>query len=298
MRRILTLFLLVTLTSLLLPRSIRAQNSTRLDTLEINLWPEYDRSSMLVMYIGGLPDNSWPVSLTFHIPVTPTEIAVRTVDGGLYKTPYTSTPQNGYYEVTFQATTQNFQIEYYDKLDFNGIARSYHYTWPGDYAVKNAAIVVQQPIDASHMQFVPDDKVSSTINSNNLVIYNHPFGPLTAGQTYAYSLSYQKPNNTLTADKLNVRIAGELPKSMWTRTLPWAFGFVALLVIAGGVWFFWRSGLPEVGDKKRRRRKAAATMAVAEAASEDDSGVYCHRCGRRAALNDVFCRSCGTKLRL
>ena len=32
--------------------------------------------------------------------------------------------------------------------------------------------------------------------------------------------------------------------------------------------------------------------------STKESSVYCHRCGRRAALSDVFCRSCGTKLRI
>jgi hypothetical protein len=71
---------------------------------------------------------------------------------------------------------------------------------------------------------------------------------------------------------------------------------LAVLVIAAGVLIYWRSGQPETGEKKRRRRKAEA-QAAGEAAV-DDSGVYCHRCGRRGALNDVFCRACGTKLRI
>ena len=111
-----------------------------------------------------------------------------------------------------------------------------------------------------------------------------------------FSLSYQKPSNALTYEKQQVHPAGELPQSMWNRGLPWALGVLAVVLIAGGVFIYWRSGQPQAGEKKRRRRKAAA-QAGGEA-SADESGVYCHRCGRRAALSDVFCRSCGTKLRI
>ena len=298
MRKLIILILLISLNALLLPHTARAQNTLTLETLEINLWPEYDQPEMLVIYKGSLPDNSWPVSLTFRLPkavIKPYEVAVW-VDGSLMQATYTYKTVGNYVEVYFQATEQNFQLEYYDQLTINGSLRKYNFTWPGDIAIKSAAIVVQAPVDFSNMQFIPPNDVSSHLSQDNLTVYYHPIGALNQDQPYNYSINYQKSTNTLTTQKLNVRTSGPLPKSMWIRTLPWAFGFVALLVIAGGVWFFWRSGLPQVGDKKRRRKKVAAPANV-EAASADESGVYCHRCGRRASLTDVFCRSCGTKLR-
>ncbi len=135
MRRLFTLILLLSLTALLLPRTGRAQNEVQLDSLEINLWPEYDRAEMLVMYICGLPSKSWPVTLTFRIPKTairPSEVAVRTEDGGLYETPFTYKVEGEYIVVSFEATTQNFQLEYYDPLTIDGSKRSYGFIWPGD----------------------------------------------------------------------------------------------------------------------------------------------------------------------
>jgi hypothetical protein len=120
-------------------------------------------------------------------------------------------------------------------------------------------------------------------------------GMLRQGQTYNFLLSYQKPTNTLTYEKQKVGIAGALPQSMWNRGLPWALGLLALVMIVGGVWVYWRSGRPQVGQKKHKRRKPAAQVS---GETTEDSGVYCHSCGRRASAGDVFCRSCGTKLRI
>jgi len=299
MRKFSALVLLLTLTALILPQTGRAQDQVLLGALEVLLWPEYDKPEMLVIYKVTLQPDVVPAVLTFHIPIAAGKplVAIRDEDdGNLYEADYTTQAGSEWLEVTFEATSAIFQIEYYDpRLIKQGPSRSFEYTWPGDYAVVSASIVAQQPLEASQMQFTPGE-VNSFTGVDNLLYYAHPIGTLRKDQTYSFSLSYQKPSDALTFEKQQVHPAGALPQSMWTLGLPWALGVLALVLIAGGVFIYWRSGLPQAGEKKQRRRKAAA-QANGETSAEE-SGVYCHRCGRRGALSDVFCRSCGTKLRV
>jgi hypothetical protein len=298
MRTRLALVLLITLSALLLPHTGRAQDEIHLDNLEINLWPEYDASDMLVIYKGVLQPETVPATLTFHIPKRagkPINVAYLAADNKLYLTQYTYRVGSEYGEVTFQLSTRNFQLEYRDPdLTMDGTLRKYQYTWPGDYAVNMATVLVQQPIDANQMEFTPPITVTTT-SGDNLLYYKLDVGKLTQGQNFDLSLSYQKSTDTLTHDRQGVRPSGGLPGSMWSRSLPWALGILALLVIAAGVLLYWRLGHPQEGDIKRRRR---ATAPAGKAAAASEEGVYCHRCGRRASGGDVFCRSCGTKLKI
>jgi hypothetical protein len=299
MRKFVALVLFLTLTALILPQTGRAQDEVRLGALEVLLWPEYDRPEMLVIYQVTLQPDVVPATLTFRIPKEADKplVAIRDEDdGNLYEADYTSQAGSEWIEVTFEATSAHFQIEYYDpRLIKQGSNRRFEFTWPGDFGVDSASIIAQQPLEASQMQFTPAE-VSSFTGVDNLLYYAHQIGTLQKDQTYSFSLSYQKPSDALTFEKQQVRPAGALPQSMWTLGLPWALGVLALVLIAGGVFFYWRSGLPQAGEKKQRRRKVAA-QANGETPAEE-SGVYCHRCGRRASLTDVFCRSCGTKLRI
>jgi hypothetical protein len=320
MRKYLIPLLIVLL--FLVPQTGRAQDEIQLRMLEINLWPEYDRASMLVIYKIQLPPSTTlPYEVTLSIPSAagrPYRVAFMGEDGYLYQIDdYGFQMGSEWGTVTFRTPTANIQLEYYDpRLFSNGTDRTYEYLWPGDYSVDSAVIVVQCPLDSSRMQFIPENSMSIVvqcspdptqfqslpagvtrhIGQDNLLYYAYQIGALAKGHTYDFSLNYQKSSNILTWDKIRVQEKGPLPQSMWIRGLPWALGVLALVLIAGGVWFYWRSGLPQAGERKRRWRKPVP--AAGSEASGDESSVYCHRCGRRATPGDVFCRSCGTKLRI
>jgi hypothetical protein len=299
MRKLLALALILTLTALILPQPSRAQNEVRLGALEVLLWPEYDRPDMLVIYQVTLQPDEVPAVLTFRIPTVADKplVAIRDEDdGNLYEADFTTKAGIEWIEVTFEVTSPHFQLEYYDpRLTKQGSSRIFEFTWPGDYTVVSASIIAQQPLEASQMQFTPGD-VNSFTGVDNLLYYAQQIGSLQKDQTYSFTLSYQKPSDALTFEKQQVHPTGALPQSMWNRGLPWALAVLALVLIAGGVFFYWRSGLPQAGEKKQRRRKVAAQ--VNSETPTEESGVFCHTCGRRAALSDVFCRSCGTKLRI
>ena len=295
------LILLLAVTALVLPQTARAQAEVQIGTLEINLWPEYDDPGMLVIYKGTLLPESLPADLTFRIPKAsggPFKVAVSgETDKNLYETVFTVQTGSEWIEVTFHVASNQFQLEYYDPgLVKQGAKRSYQYIWPGDYAVTTATIIVQQPVDSSKMQIKPEN-VASFNGVDELLYYGLQAGTWKKDQTFELSLSYEKSTDALTFEKQQVHPADPLPQSMWSRGLPWALGVLALLLIGGGVFIYWRSGLPQAGDKKRRRRKPTTPAGSGET-PEEDSGVYCHTCGRRAGAGDVFCRSCGTKLRV
>lgn len=298
MRRFIIIALLFMIMALSPAQPGRAQSSNQLTGLEINLYPEYDQPDMLVIYKITIPEISLTTKLTFRIPKSaeggkPYEVASKLDDGSLYKTNYDLSTERDWIDVIFTPDSTEFQIEYYDtRLERFGNSHNYVYTWPGDYVVNSATIVILLPPDANHWQFTPAN-VTSVKGDNGLLYYVHPIGALSKSQTYTFTISYQKSTNTLTNEKLQA--AGSLPKSMWNRSLPWVLGVLALVLIAGGVWVYWRSGLPQAGQRNRKRRRATSP-AVSENA--EDTGVYCHSCGRRASAGDVFCRSCGTQLRI
>lgn len=105
MKRILALLFLFTL---LVPATVQAQREITLSVLEISLWPEYDRSSILVIYHATLPPEvSLPVELTFRIPAAagdPNAVAIRQVDGALYSVAYERQVNGDWGLITFTAT--------------------------------------------------------------------------------------------------------------------------------------------------------------------------------------------------
>ena len=62
-------FIILFVLSIYIP-SAQAQEAPRFETLTIDLWPEYDRPSMLVIYKGELsPAVSLPAEVTLRMPV-------------------------------------------------------------------------------------------------------------------------------------------------------------------------------------------------------------------------------------
>jgi hypothetical protein len=79
--------------------------------------------------------------------------------------------------------------------------------------------------------------------------------------------------------------------------LPWILGFLGIALIAGGGWWYWRSGLSKErspAGAARPRRKPSTSR---EPAASPEGYVYCHECGKRAGPGDRFCRACGARLR-
>ncbi len=281
-----------------------AQDEIKLSNLEVDLWPEYDRPSVLVIYRITLPPTiSLPVDLTFRIPAAagdPSAVALRQMtpegDSGLFTIPYQRQVVGEWGMITITATVPEIQLEYYDPdLVKQDDARQFEYRWPGDYAIDALILQVQQPLGASEMVISPasDPGVSG---NDGLVYYNKQVGSLAAGQTFSLTVNYNKASDDLTAANLQVQPSAPVSvtpgQNSLMTLLPWALGILGVLLILGGVVWYRQSGRGKPGDRPRRRRATASREP-----EESTSFIYCHQCGKRASPGDRFCRTCGTKLR-
>ncbi len=283
----------------------RAQSPVRLSNLEVDIWPEYDRPGVLVIYRVTLPPEiSLPVDLTLRIPAEvgePNAVAAKQMDGALYSLAYDRQVSGDWSLINFTATMPELQVEYYDpSLELQGASRHYEYQWPGDYAVDALMIQVQQPYQASGLRTSPA-LGGGIVGQDGLAYYNAQVGALEEGQTFNLAVDYEKATDTLTVESLQVLPSAPVSSSTsdWqsqiSAVLPWGLGFLGLALIVGGGLWYWKSGQRADDKPKPRRRRSSATGSEVAPA---EGHIYCHQCGKRAAPGDRFCRTCGARLRL
>jgi hypothetical protein len=280
-----------------IPFSARAQNPIKLATLQVQLWPEYDQPSMLVIYDLKLPESILlPVNVSIGIPKDANLVAVasQTADGKLINTDYVGPTANIDRQiVTLQVQTQAiYHLEYYEPLSKSGNQRSFTYLWPGDYVVDDLSVSIRVPVDTNNM--ITDPIMKSTQNVDGTDILIKDFGSIGAGQQFVLQVNYTKTSDKLTVSQQNIQPSQPLSSNtpgrlMLANYLPYVFGVLGIALIVGGVVFFWQSS--------RGRRSHGHKRGRSQGGNEPESEIYCGQCGTRARMGDRFCRVCGAKLR-
>jgi hypothetical protein len=278
------------------PAFVAAQGNIMLSALKVQLWPEYDQPSMLVIHDFTVPpETQLPAPVTFHIPLEANLIAVASLQNGeLVNIPVIGPSKDGEWQaftVTVDAMT-TYHFEYYEPLTFNGDQRAFNYLWDGSYAVNEFSIRVLQPVDAASM--ATDPVLKPTQGSDGQTYYEAAPINLPAGEQFLFSMQYQKSSDTLTSPQA-LQPAAPVDENTPGRIslanyLPYFLGGLGLALIFGGFIYYWRANRRPV-TKSRRRQRANYEQ------EESDSEVYCHQCGTRAKPSDRFCRVCGTRLR-
>jgi hypothetical protein len=297
------LFLSVLVLLLALPGAARAQQPVVIDTLEVDLWPEYDRPEMLVIYRISLdPTVSLPADLTFTIPADAAlnAVAVQGDDGNLLNAEYDYEVAGDLAEITLSADNASVHIEYYDpNLQIDGDQRHFDYTWPGDYAVNQFVLVAQQPSAAGQLQTIPP-LGAGQVSGDGLTYYQAEFGALEAGQTFALSVDYTKQDDALTAGQSQpVATAAQQPVATttpisWIEYLPWIGLVIGLGIMAFGAYRFWQTNKDEAAGRQRKSTKRGSRK---KASGQGGKRVFCHNCGTQSQPGDRFCRNCGERLR-
>ncbi len=296
-RRTISMILLIA--TLFAFQPAHAQSLIRMSSVEVQIWPEYDKPSVLVIYYINLsPDTRLPATLRLRIPAaaqSPHVVAVgatpeTVTDAGVQ---YSLEPQGEWVAVVIEASGAAIQLEYYDPaLTRTGKAREFQYHWPGDYAVNDFQIKLQQPFDASKVITNP---VLGNVTSltNGMTYHEGAFGALSTGKAFSLNVQYQKDSDALSISFVPVEASAPLNDNTTGRTSFKTYLWVlvaatALLLLAGGYYIYMRGG-----SKPQRARKQHAP-----AENSNAEPVYCHQCGARAHAADRFCRTCGTRLRV
>lgn len=297
-------FTALLLTSLLPLAVAAAQGVDRLSQLSVSLWPEYDRSAVLVIYQAELPaDVALPATVELPIPIgagQPHAVAYRTQDGGLVNADYETRQQGPWTIVSLVSESDAIWLEYYQDLTIADSERSFTFLWPGGPMVDSLIYEVQEPVGSTDMQVQPAPTSTRTDN-NGLVYHQGELGAVAADGTASVEVRYSKSSTSLTVDSVPPASPAQAPSSgqgqglfagLATGTLV-AIGIgliaVVVLVITGVV--LYRDRRPKRSARPRRRgRSPKAEPPSAEAAR------FCPQCGKPIRADDRYCRHCGTQL--
>ncbi len=279
------------------PAMVSAQNNLTLTSLSVQLWPEYDQPSMLVITdFKAAAETQFPVSVTFRIPQDANLVAVAAYDanGSLVNAVFDGPKANDEWQsftVTLNSAAARF--EYYQPITFNGDQRIFTYLWDGAYAVDAFSIRVLEPLDTTSLETTP--ALASISQENNLKYYEGASVKLASGEQFTLNLNYKKSSNVLITSSQGVQPAAPVDESTPGRVslsnyLPYILGGLGVVMIVGGFAYYWQAGR---GSSKKSRRRAHSQV-EGEEGGEDS---YCPQCGARAKPADRFCRVCGGRIR-
>lgn len=297
-----------------------------LESVRVDVWPEYDQPSVLVIYNVTIASTvNLPATLTVRIPAAvgkPHAVAMQDVSG-LYVLNYTTNRAGDWLEVKFTTPSPDVRVEFYDTtLTKSGAHRTYTFHWPADYTVKNLSVKVQQPVNATNVTFRPDIGAGRA-DSDGLTYYTLTPGKVDAGTAFDLTMGYDKADDTLTnpqqfqAAQPSQPVDGNTPgrvklfQGATVTTLQLVMIILGLaLILGGGAWYGFTSGgftrfqrgfnTARAGNSATNGRKRHTHPSVAGQAADSavtGEAAFCQQCGKKAGPGDVFCRSCGTRLR-
>lgn len=228
------------------------------ERLEVDIWPEYDRPGVLVMYTIYLPDETpLPAELSLHIPLAAGQFSMLGVmmEGTLRDIApqdYQTETEENWLRVDFTARMPVIRLEYYDpSLNRVGDQRDFTYIWHGDYAAKTMKIQVQQPATATQMNIsLKRDGQETGMGSglpgaNGLLYFGAIIGDVKPGQSVQVRLSYLKPDDSLSVNLHSVQPSQPITLQTSGRTtlvqlLPWVLFTVIGFVFLGSMLWYWR----------------------------------------------------------
>jgi hypothetical protein len=300
---------------------VQAQTDIALATLKVELWPEYDQPSMLVILEGVLrSDVPLPATLTINIPAragAPTAIATMDTTGRLLTIQPTTAPAGDKIAVTLTTDYSTFRVEYYDPaLSFNASARDFTFQWTTNYAVDAVAIRAQAPVGASGLAFTPA-LVATGPADFGLNYYTGSFGALQAGQALTLKMNYTKADSRLSAESVGSGTsapAGNTAPQATTQSaavspvsLPLVLSLAGgALLVGGGAYYWFTRNQPRVASrskskkhshKPRARENGNQPRASAPSKIINAPAQFCTQCGGQVSVGDAFCRNCGAKVR-
>jgi hypothetical protein len=300
MRKWLVFVLLLGL--MICPAAAKAQGGTELDSLNIQLWSEFDQSSMLVInQFVVSQDTALPVQVTLRFPKEGNLVAVAVeTNGELLNKDFEGPEEQGnWQQIKINVDSYDpHRVEYYQPLTRDGDKRQFKYQWFGDYYVKDFQIAVLVPADSTELTTAPVLQNTTTTADGAAIAGAVSRNDLRMGNSFQFQLEYQRSSDTLiqsNPDQVDpvqpsAPVDENTPGRVSIANLPWIIGGFGLALIVIALFTYWRSTQTSEEKTPRRRQRPAAEAGDREA--------YCHECGARAHPGDRFCRTCGSRLKV
>lgn len=302
MRKWLALTLLFAL--IILPSGAAAQGETKLESINIHLWSEFDQPSMLVIYEFTVSeDTPLPAEVTVRFSKDGNLFAVaekkeRWINKDLAAGPVAGEGGN-WQIVTINAESyEPHRIEYYQPLTLDGNKRYFKFHWFGDYYVDAFTVNVIVPPDSTDLVTTPALDSSAVEPDGTFISGTMTKNHLRTMNSLKFELEYQRTSTTLIEpDASTNQVEPVAPVNEDTSgrvsitNLPWIIGGFGVALIGIALFSYWRSTQSTESQPRKRPHPKAEVV--------DEAGqAYCHECGARAHAGDRFCRTCGSRLRV
>jgi hypothetical protein len=294
---------------------LQAQTAPAFSSLDVSLWPEYDRPEVLVIYRGVLAaDTPLPASVEIRIPARvgqPAAVAYVDEGGQRFNQQYTTRLEDDWLIASFDLGTQGFQLEYYDTLPIDAAGqRSYEFTFVADASIDALKVEFQVPPTAQ--DFAVDPAADSVIQGDDGLAYHVvDAGSVAAGGSKSWTFSYLKNGSALTAAAVDTAGTGapaaSASQSGNASTVVGVFlvAFVALLAVGAGAFWLgrrtqpgWEEASPPPRQYKRRGSgRGSQTGRQLSPPAGRDQALFCSQCGAELRSDSSFCHRCGAAVR-
>lgn len=256
------------------PAMAQIPASAHLATLDIALWPEYDKLAVLVIYRGSVAqDVPLPANIFILLPSDtlngqPNTVVGQDVTGRVINIPHTVSQQLDGLLVSFSTAYRVFQLEFYAPLDVAQPQRSYRLMWAGNMVVDRATLQVQEPFGARSFWVTPSVEAGQR-RDDGLIYHAADLGSLHIGPPFTIELGYTRAYTRTSVQVLGLNVptpsppAGVQPPAL--DVPPWIVGGGAagiILIVAGILWYmFSRASPPAQPHSRSQRRGQPQSMA-------------------------------------
>jgi len=303
-----------------------AQAPPEVTKLVVELWPEYDRPDVLVIYRVELSeDTPLPAPVTFNFPgyVDDLHAVAYKQDGKLLSVaPEDIDLQRSgdTLQLSFPSVSRELHFEYYDPqiLNTQDKSRLLDYNFVADYNIADADFSVQEPSDSE--DFTLNPQATNTFTGiNGQLFQTVETADMSPGDIFGLTASYMRnadaplvtPQPPQSQQPAPIQVITEDSSNIEIPSTSSALGYIliggGILLLVGGAGYWWYSNKssktetqqgPPMAAKPAHRNKPPATSPVQKSSpAEDASAGYCYQCGTALRADADFCHVCGAERR-
>lgn len=260
---------------------------TRIEELELDIWPEYDDPRVLVIYSGQLAAGvELPRPFSLVIP-RGAEIHMAGAIGErgehLHAAFETRPAGDSLVEVSYQLEASKFYMEFYYDPFRDGDRREFRYPLVPSYRTERVVMRVQQPLRASAFRITPV-AVDVLRDANGFGYHRLFFDELAADEERSVTVSYSKPD----------REPSVAPQA--GAADPAGGRAMRNILIVGTVLLIGAVGMGVVVGRRSAPALAGGRNAVGKHGGLAAGGNrFCRSCGTPVKQSDNFCGECGAK---
>lgn len=290
------LFLLLLLGTAVSTTALAQSEAAAIDTLAVDIWPDFDRPAVLVLYTGSLPAaQPLPAAVTLPLPPDAELNAVARITAEGVMTDDVDFTENAA-GVSFTTPDRQFRVEYYMPYSEDGTLREFDFTWQADIPVNQFEVAVQEPRAAANLHTQPIAATVMQDSSDGFTYHILPDETLAEGETYAVNVTYNMDETVLSVNAAPpADIAPQTPPQAPPAAVQQPINWPLYLVLAGllliGIALVWQF------SSRRQRRVAKPAPARSKSKPAGKGANFCHECGTRLNAGDKFCRKCGTAVK-